>query len=107
MRKFGLENDRRAFAYRTRLAFLLFDCWERTRRWSDGSTAKFANVWTQSPASWRNKILIPTMKRRDWYPCSACTMKEEGILYPTMDRLFSEQERAAMFSQMNIVSTSW
>lgn len=48
----------------------------------------------------------PTMKRRDWYPCSACTMKEEGILYPTMDRLFSEQERAAMFSQMNIVSTS-
>ena len=30
--------------------------------------------------------------------------KEEGILYPMMDRMFSEQERAAMFSEMNIVS---
>ena len=32
--------------------------------------------------------------------------KEEGILYPVMDRVFSEQERAAMFLEMNIQSTS-
>jgi iron-sulfur cluster repair protein YtfE (RIC family) len=30
--------------------------------------------------------------------------KEEGILYPMMDRMFSEQERAAMFLEMNITS---
>ena len=28
--------------------------------------------------------------------------KEEAILYPAMDGLFSEQERAMMFSEMNI-----
>jgi regulator of cell morphogenesis and NO signaling len=32
--------------------------------------------------------------------------KEEAILYPMMDRMFSEQERAAMFSEMNILRTS-
>jgi iron-sulfur cluster repair protein YtfE (RIC family) len=28
--------------------------------------------------------------------------KEEGILYPMMDRMFSEHERAALFSAMNV-----
>ena len=32
--------------------------------------------------------------------------KEESILYPMMDRTFSEQERAAMFSEMNVPSTA-
>jgi regulator of cell morphogenesis and NO signaling len=32
--------------------------------------------------------------------------KEEGILYPMIDREFSEKERSAMFSEMNIPSTS-
>jgi regulator of cell morphogenesis and NO signaling len=31
--------------------------------------------------------------------------KEESILYPMMDRMFSEQERVGMFSEMNIQST--
>ena len=31
--------------------------------------------------------------------------KEESILYPMMDQVFSEQERAAMFLEMNIQST--
>ena len=37
---------------------------------------------------------------------SAHNQKEEAILYPMIDRVFSEQERAAMFSEMNIPSTS-
>jgi hemerythrin-like domain-containing protein len=32
--------------------------------------------------------------------------KEGGILYPMMDRMFSEQQRATMFSEMNILSAS-
>jgi regulator of cell morphogenesis and NO signaling len=36
---------------------------------------------------------------------SAHNHKEEGILYPMMDQVFSEQERAAMFLEMNIQST--
>lgn len=32
--------------------------------------------------------------------------KEESILYPIMDRMFSEQQRALMFSEMNILSVS-
>lgn len=36
---------------------------------------------------------------------SAHNHKEEGILYPMMDRVFGEQERAAMFLEMNIQST--
>jgi iron-sulfur cluster repair protein YtfE (RIC family) len=32
--------------------------------------------------------------------------KEEAILYPEIDRLFNGQERATMFSEMNILSTS-
>jgi hemerythrin-like domain-containing protein len=37
---------------------------------------------------------------------SAHNHKEEGVLYPTMDRVFSEQEKGAMFLEMNIQSPS-
>ena len=33
--------------------------------------------------------------------------KEEGILYPMMDQMFSELERARMFSEMNKKQMNW